>query len=430
MWHYVLHGLGAILFFIAVGYALSEDRRAINWRLVATGMALQLLFAFLVLGVPQVRVVFEYIAGVFQAILVWSEAGGKFLFGDMATDASKVGYIFAFRVLPTIIFFSVFSAILMYYGLLQRLVKAFAWVMSRLMSLSGPESIAAAANIFLGQTESPLIIRPYIKKMSRSELFCLMTGGMATIAGGGMAAYIGMLGADVAVHLLAASIMSAPAAIVMAKIMVPEQIGKALDSSLQVEIKLKKTLLGTINKSTSDGLKLAVNVGAMLLVFTALIAMANALLSNSLGRIPIGNGLDLNSYVQTHTARRMSGFDFSYLISWPFSVVAWIMGVPTSECLAVGQLLGYKTVINEFVAYGKMFEWQEAGMNLSPRARIIAVYALCGFSNFASIGIQIGGIGFLAKNQRKHIINLGLKSLIAGSIACFLTASIAGMLTK
>lgn len=422
-------GLLGMCFLLATAYLLSRNRRAIDWRLVGAGIGLQVIFAVLILKVPGVSWAFDSFAKMFTYIIRWSEAGATFLFGDLATGNKGFGYIFAFRVLPTVMFYSALSAILFYFGILQKIVYGIAWVLTRSMGLSGPESLAAAANVFIGQTEAPLIIRPYLANMSRSEIMCLMTGGMATIAGGVFAAYVGFLGGDdperqllFARHLLAASIMSAPAAVVCAKMLQPETEKQVLEKLAHVDTHVGDNLLDAVAKGTTDGLKLAVNVGAMLVVFISLVYMLNWLLMNT-----VGAWTGLNESIHQATNGRIEGLNFTYLLGLFFAPVAWLLGTPWTDSVLIGQLLGLKTMINEFVAYGALGEMQKT-IQLQPKSVIIAIYALCGFSNFASIGIQIGGIGTLAPNQRRTLTELGYWSLIGGTLACFLTATIAGML--
>lgn len=425
----IMRGLLGLVFLLGTCYLLSRNRKAINWRLVGSGIGLQILFAILVLKAPGVSWAFDQFASIFTYIIQWSENGARFLFGDLATGDKGFGYIFAFRVLPTVMFYSALSAVLFYFGILQRIVYGIAWVLTRSMGLSGPESLASAANVFIGQTEAPLIIRPYLANMSRSEMLCLMTGGMATIAGGVFAAYVGFLGGSdpekqllFARHLLAASIMSAPAAIVCAKILMPETEKQDLEKLTHTDTHVGDNLLDAIAAGTTDGLKLAVNVGAMLIVFTSLVFMLNWILEHT-----VGSWTGLNGYIQTATEGRFTGLTFTYLLGQIFSPLAWLLGVSWKDCALVGQLLGMKTMINEFVAYGALGDIQKT-IAMDPKSVIIALYALCGFSNFASIGIQIGGIGTLAPNQRKTLTELGYWSLIGGSAACFMTATIAGML--
>lgn len=417
----------AVLLYIC--YLLSNNRKGINWKLVIIGTSMQVLLALFILKVPGVSNVFDWISEGFRAILQFTQAGAGFLFGGLVQDQNAFGYIFAFQVLPTIVFFSALTAILYYFGILQKVVYGMAWLLTKTMGLTGPESLAAAANVFIGQTEAPLVIRPYLDRMSKSEILCLMTGGMATIAGSVFVAYVGFLGGDdpetqryFAKHLLTASIISAPAAIVAAKMLYPETEPISPEAQMQMAKDDSHNLLDAISRGTTDGLKLAINVGAMLLVFTALIYMANQILMYT-----IGDWTGLNEYVKAATNNRFEGFTFTYLLGLIFAPFAWILGVPAQDVLLIGQLLGQKTVINEFVAYAELNTMREAGLAMSKKSELIATYALCGFSNFASIGIQIGGIGAIAPSQRQNLTELGIKSLIGGTIACFFTAVIAGL---
>ena len=424
----ILRGALGLTVLLAICFLLSSDRRRINWRQVGMGMLLQLSLAVLVLKVPFVDQAFEFVSSFFVIVLQFSSAGAEFLFGNIVTDMGTFGYIFAFQVLPTIIFFSALSSLLYYLGILQIIIKGFAYVMTRVMGLTGAESLAAAANIFIGQTEAPLVVRPYLEDMSRSEIACLMTGGFATIAGGVFAAYVGYLGGtdpvlqqQFATHLLAASIISAPAAIVAAKILYPETREVSLDNQ---KLSIPRNIVGdnildSIARGTGDGIRLAVNVGAMLLVFTAFVAMVNYIL------LAIGGGLGLNEQIIAATEGRFEGLSLQYILGMIFAPVAWLIGVAWEDCLVVGQLLGLKTALNEFYAYAEMESVKDL---MSQRSVIITTYALCGFANFASIGIQLGGIGALAPGQRKTLTELGIKTMIGGTIACFLTAAIAGML--
>lgn len=446
---------------LGICYLLSKNRKAINWRFVGIGVALQLVLAFLMLKAPLVNNVIDVIASGFRKTLDFTEAGSRFLFGSIVQDLDSFGYIFAFQVLPTIVFFSALTAVLYYFGILQKVVYGLAWLLSRTLGLSGPESLAAAANVFIGQTEAPLVVKPYLEKMTRSELLCLMVGGMATIAGSVFVAYVGMLGGGdaeteqfFARHLLTASIISAPAAIVCAKMLYPEtaaelaakagetEDGAEASAALKKPLQDKRltmaaddsnNLLDAISRGTTDGLKLAVNVGAMLLVFTALIYMMNTIF---LGGTDILNGLvaklnpevgDWNEQIAAATNNRFEGFSFTYLLAMLFAPIAWIIGVPAQDVTLVGQLLGLKTVVNEFVAYESFQSIRDAGLALSPKSTLIAAYALCGFANFASIGIQVGGISAIAPGQRKNLTDLGLMALIGGTIACLMTGTIAGM---
>ncbi len=429
-WVNILRGVLGMLAMVAILFLFSSNRRKISWRLVGIGISLQLVFAVLVLKVPFVRGGFTMVSRGFVNLLHFAEAGASFVFSGLVTDIDSFGYIFAFQVLPTIVFFSAFTSLLYYLGILQKIVFVFAWVMTRTMKLSGAESLSAAGNIFLGQTESPLLIRPYLDGMNRSEILTVMVGGMATIAGGVFAAYVGYLGGTdpaqrelFATHLLIASIMSAPAAIVAAKILIPatEEVNEEISIPKD---KLGANLLEAISNGTTDGLKLAVNVGVMLLVFIAMIAMVNYLFSDVLGELT-----GLNGWVNNFTEGRYQQFNLQFIFGLLFSPIAYAIGVPASDMMLVGQLLGEKTILNEFVAYTSLSGLKNAGMFQHERSVIIATYALCGFSNFASIGIQIGGIGALAPSKRSTLAQLGIKALIGGTIACFMTAAIAGMLS-
>ncbi|TXB68953.1 NupC/NupG family nucleoside CNT transporter [Phaeodactylibacter luteus] len=435
----LLRGALGVSSLLAICYLLSANRRAIDWRLVGVGLGMQVLLAVAILKVPLVKKAFDLVASFFVVVLDFTEAGADFVLGSWPDfvqlpgaaegEVFTVGYIFAFKVLPTIIFFSALSSVLYYLGILQVIIKGFAWVMTKTMRLTGAESLAAAANVFIGQTEAPLVIKPYLEQMSKSEILCLMTGGMATIAGGVFAAYVGFLGGSdpvakqlFATHLLTASIISAPAAIVAAKMLFPatEQIDLAHQKLDIPRQEVGNNLLDAISRGTTDGLKLAINVGAMLLVFTAFIAMLNYLFINWIGA-PTG----LNEYVVNQTNGRFEGFNIEYVLGMLFAPLAWLLGVASEDVLLVGQLLGLKTTLNEFFAYAALEGIKD---QISYKSLLIATYALCGFANFASIGIQIGGIGAIAPSQRKTLTEFGIKALIGGTVACFLTAAIAGAL--
>lgn len=432
-------GLLGIAVLIGIAYLLSSNKKKVDWRLVATGLALQFIFGFLVLKVPAVEIAFQYIADGFVKLLSYTDAGAEFVLGkwpgqplvfDGASGAIvNIGYIFAFKVLPTILFFSALSAFLFYIGFLQKIVYVFAWLMNKTMRLSGAESLAAAANVFIGQTEAPLVVKPYLEKMSSSEIMSLMIGGMATIAGGVFGAYVGILGGDsdaekalFAKHLLTASIMSAPAALMIAKLLIPET-SDAIEREVKVpREKIGSNVLDAISNGTSDGLRLAVNVGAMLLVFTAFMAMANGILGW------IGGMTGLNDTIAGFTDNRYTCFNLQFIFGMLFAPFAWLMGVNAQDVLQVGQVLGEKTILNEFFAYITLGGMKGSGAIIDPKSTIIASYALCGFANFASIGIQIGGIGAIAPGRRALLSSLGIKALIGGTIATFLTGAIAGIL--
>ncbi|MCB9033248.1 MAG: hypothetical protein H6553_05380 [Chitinophagales bacterium] len=434
--HSIFRGILGIIILLVILVGFSNNRKAIDWKLVATGIALQIIFGLLVIKVEYVRVFFEFFANGFTQIINCTNAGTDFLLRSFVNGQIESPVInFAFRILPTIIFFSALSSLLYYLGILQKVVYAFAWVMKKTMRLSGPESLSAAGNIFMGQTESPLLVKPYIANMTKSELLCLMTGGMATIAGGVLAAYIGFLGGSskaeqviFATHLLSASIMSAPAAIVASKILFPETEYGRLEQELHIsDQKNGINALEAISIGTGDGLRLAVNVGAMLLVFIAFIYLVNVFLGFA-GSLHLKKYYSLNEMINMATAGKYPSLSLEYIFGLLFAPIAWVLGTPSHDIVTVGRLLGEKTIINEFVAYSSLGTLKAEGLFNNPKSVIIATYALCGFSNIASIGIQIGGIGALAPNRRADLAELGVKALIGGSIACFLTAAIAGML--
>ncbi|MGC4072681.1 MAG: nucleoside transporter C-terminal domain-containing protein [Nibricoccus sp.] len=431
-------GLLGIVGFLAIAFLFSSNRRAIPWRLVAIGIGLQILFGYLVLHVDFVRYTVDAVGNFFVRILDFNAAGAEFLFGKLISDKKSFGYIFAFNVLPTIVFFSALTSLLFYLGILQKIVYAFAWVMSKTMNLSGAETLSASANIFLGQTEAPLLIKPYLGSMTSSELLAVMVGGMANIAGAVLVAYIGMLGGDdpeqrlaFAKHLITASIMSAPASLYLAKMLLPqtEPVDRNLDVSRE---RIGANALEAVTNGTTDGIKLAVNVGGMLLVFTAMVAMVNFAMAWAAGphSIPWTNiSWDgINHYIQASTEGRYDSLSLQYVMGLIFAPVAWLMGIDHGSLTLAGQVIGEKTVLNEFYAYGTLGKLKATGAISDPRAIIILTYALCGFANIASIGIQVGGIGTLAPEKRSDLARLGVKSLIGGSLATFIGASIAGMM--
>lgn len=427
----IVRGLVGLASLILICVIFSNNRKAIDWKLVAAGLVLQLLFAIGILHIPFFRDIFQYISQGFVTLINLSHKGTEFLFGNLADQSQSWAYVFAVQVLPNIVFFAALSALLYYLGILQIIVYGFAWVMSKTMKqISGAESMSTAANIFLGQTEAPLMVKPYLAGMTKSEILCIMIGGMANTAGSVLAAYVSFLGgADrtqqefYALHMLSQSIMSAPAAIVCAKILFPQTEMDKVAKDLHVpKEKVGSNVLDAIANGTTDGLKLAINVAGMLVVFIALMAVLNYLLHLFGG---IGG---LNTQIISMTDNRYDGLSLQFLFGYLFAPLAWLMGVSSHDMLAIGQLLGEKTVINEFVAYISMGNLMKEGLLTDPRSIVIATYALCGFANFSSIGIQIGGIGALASNQRQNLSSLGIKSLIGGTIACFMTAVIAGML--
>jgi len=425
-----LRGLIGLLVLVGFAWLFSVNKKKIDWRLVGTGLLLQVIFGLLITKVEFVEVIFKKVSEAFVIFLSFSGDGARFLFGDLAGDS--LGFIFAFQVLPTVIFFSTVTAGLYYLGVLQKLVYGIAWVMSRTMRLSGAESLSAAGNIFLGQTEAPLLVRPFVPNMTRSELMCLMTGGMATIAGGVLAGYVAFLGGDdpvekarFASYLLSASIMNAPAAIVISKILIPETNPDGIDDTLHVsQDKLGVNLIDALSNGAAEGLKLALNIGGMLLAFIAVIAAINYFLGNM-----VGEWTGLNAFVANSTNGTFDSFSLEYILGQAFRLFAFAMGVEWNDTLAVGSLLGQKTAINEFVAYLGLAE-MKADNILSEKSIIIATYALCGFSNFSSIAIQVGGIGGMAPNQQGNLSKLGMRALLAATLACMMTATIAGALVE
>ena len=417
-------GMVAILL---IAYLFSNNRRAVNWRTVGIGLLLQLCIAVGILKVNFIQKGFDAVGSIFVLILDFTRAGSQFLLGNLL-DTQSFGYIFVFQVLPTIIFFSALTSLLFYLGVIQIVVKAMAWALSKLLNISGAESLSVTGNIFLGQTEAPLMIKAYLPKMTRSEILLVMIGGMATVAGGVMASYIQYLGGDdpqmrllFARHLLAASVMAAPGAIVISKILCPQTEQFSNDSHVSME-NVGSNILDAIANGTTDGLKLAANVGAMLLVFVALIAMINCIFNW------IGDLTTLNDVIAANTPYQ-SGLSLEMILGTIFSPVMWLIGIGKEDVMLMGQLLGIKLASSEFVAYtqlGVLKDLTSEPHLLYNKSVMIATYMLCGFANFASIGIQIGGIGALAPNQRKTLSEFGLKAVLGGTLASLLSATIAG----
>ena len=427
----ILRGLLGISFLLIVCFLLSNNRKMINWRLVIIGLTLQIVIALSIIHLPGVSIFFDFIAKAFVKVINLGKDGARFLFGPLVDSSQSWGFIFAVQALPNIIFFAALSAVLYYFNILQKIVYVFAWLLSKL-GVSGPESISAAANVFLGQTEAPLLVKPYLERMKKSELLCIMVGGMATTAGSVLGVYVTMLGGNdveeqqkYAKLLLMASIMAAPAAILVSKILFPDPDPRNVSTELQVsKEKIGSNLLDAISNGTTDGLKLAVNVGAMLIAFIALIAVANGILGY------IGSVTSLNELIASGTNGKFTSLSFQFLMGYAFAPVAWLIGVNLVDITLFGQLLGEKTILNEFVAYMSLGTMKATGVISDPKTLIMASFALCGFANFSSIGIQIGGIGALAPNQRKNLTQLGIKALIGGTVACLMTATIAGALFK
>lgn len=413
---------------LLIAFLFSSNRRAIKWKTVGLGLAFQLVIAIGVLRVGFIKSGFEAVGQVFVNVLDYTRAGSEFLLGGML-DVNSFGFIFAFQVLPTIIFFSALTSVLFYLGIIQVVVRGMGWLLSKILHISGAESLSVAGNIFLGQTEAPLLIKAYLEKMNKSEILLVMVGGMATVAGAVLAAYIGFLGGDdpelrltFAKHLLAASVMAAPGAIVVSKILFPQT--ESIDTDIHVSSeKIGSNILDAIANGTSEGLRLAVNVGAMLLVFIAFIAMINGIL-NWTGEITT-----LNGWIVANSA--YDSLSLEAILGTVFAPLMWLIGVASEDTSLMGQLLGIKIVASEFVGYIQLAELKDtsAAIHLSyEKSVIMATYMLCGFANFASIGIQIGGIGSLAPGQRQTLSAFGMKALIGGSIASLISATIAGMI--
>jgi CNT family concentrative nucleoside transporter len=434
----IVRGIIGLLFVTGLAFVFSNNKKAISWKLVGIGIFLQFAFAFLVVKTDLGRNIFNWISRVFVSLFSFAGDGAQFVFGVLGkgSGAGSLGFFFAFQVLPTIIFFASFMMVLYYLGIMQKVVQGMAWVMQRFMNTSGAETLDVAANTFIGQTEAPLVIRPYIASMTQSELFTIMTSGMAHIAGGVLAAYMQMLGIAMAKaqgiaidqsqiffagHLLAASIMAAPATFVVAKMLYPETGEPMTMGTVRVKIeKAHNSVLEAAAGGAGDGVRLALNVGGMLLAFIALIALLNAILGY------VGDLTGLNSILMAQFQKPLS---LELLFGLVFQFVAFAIGVPWKESLDVGSLMGLKLVVNEFVAYLKMADVIGAGQ-LSTKSIVIATYALCGFANFSSIAIQIGGLSPLAENRRGDIARFGLKAVLGGTIATWMTASIAGLLTN
>ena len=419
-------GLFGLAVLIGIAWLFSNNRRAVDWRLVLTGLSLQIAFAALVLLVPGGREVFDALGHGFVKILSFVTAGSTFIFGNLM-NVETYGFIFAFQVLPTIIFFAALMGVLYHLGVMQFIVRIMALAITKVMRVSGAETTSVCASVFIGQTEAPLTVRPYISRMTESELITMMIGGMAHIAGGVLAAYVGMLGggdpeqqAYYAKHLLAASIMAAPATLVVAKLLIPETGEPLTRGTVKMEVeKTASNIIDAAAGGAADGLKLALNIGAMLLAFIALIAMINAPLTW------IGEVTGLQAMLGKPT-------DLAAIFGWVLAPLAWVIGVPWQDATTVGSLIGQKVVINEFVAYLQLADivnGKVAGVTLTDQGKLIATYALCGFANFSSIAIQIGGIGGLAPERRSDLARFGLRAVLGGSIATFMTATIAGVLS-
>ncbi|MGJ5641846.1 NupC/NupG family nucleoside CNT transporter [Formosa sp. S-31] len=424
----LLKGVFGMLVLLVICYLLSANKKAINWKTIGAGLSAQLLLAIGVLKIEFVQRAFEFVGKIFVKILEFTQAGSVFLLGDMM-NVDSFGFIFVFQILPTIIFFSALTSVLFYLGVIQIVVRGMAWVLTKLLGISGAESLSVAGNIFLGQTEAPLMIKAYLERMTRSEILLVMVGGMATVAGGVLAAYIGFLGGEdqalklfYAKHLLTASVMAAPGAIVISKLLYPQQ--DPISSEVEVSQEhIGSNILDAIANGTTEGLKLAANVGAMLLVFVAFIAMINY------GFGKLGSLGGLNQWIAENTP--YTAFSLEFVLGYLFSPLMWIIGVAKEDMALMGQLLGIKLAASEFVGYIQLAELKNVANPIHfkfEKSVIMATYMLCGFANFASIGIQIGGIGSLAPGKRKTLSEFGIRALIGGTVASLLSATIAGMI--
>ena len=428
----ILRGLLGMFVLVIIAWLFSKDRKAVDWLVVGKGLFIQLVLALSILYIPVVADFFDFVGKIFVKILDFTQAGSEFLFGPLVNQ-DKIGYIFVFQILPTIVFFSALTSVLFYFGVIQIVVKGLAWVMVKALKISGAESLSVAGNIFIGQTESPLMIKKYLPNMNDSEMLLVMIGGMATVAGGVLAAYVGFLGGDdpvqrvlFAKHLLTASVMAAPGAIVMSKILLPQtqkvdkQVGVSAD-------KAGSNFLDALSNGTIEGMKLAVNVGAMLLVFFSFIAMVNFIFTK------IGAWVDLNMLIADATNGQYSELSLEFILGYTFAPLMWVIGVDIQDITLLGQLLGEKLIASEFVGYTSLAELKSSGSGAfgsfaEYKSIIMATYMLCGFANFASIGIQIGGIGSLAPNKRKFLSSNGMRALVGGTLASLLSATIIGMI--
>jgi CNT family concentrative nucleoside transporter len=424
---HILQGIGGILSIIAIAWLFSTNRKLFPWRTVVSGLVLQLLIAAGLLFVPWFQSVFEFAGSLFVKVLDFTRIGTTFVFGGLL-NTQKSGYIFAFQILPTIIFFSALTSLFFYLGVLQRIVKVVAWVFSRTMRISGPEGLCVASNIFLGQTEAPLLIKSYLPRMTASEILVVMTTGMATMAGGVLASYISFLGGEDPVmrlvfarHLLAASVMAAPGALIIARILLPQKNEPTY--SLDVDKQDSGgNVLESITNGTVQGLKLAVIVGAMLLVFIGLVAFVNFIF------LKAGVLFHINEHIKAITQNRYNGLSLEFMLGYLFSPIMNLIGVTGHDSVLLGQLLGKKIILNEFIGYSDLAALKSSGVLTNPRSILMATYLLCGFANIGSIGMQIGGIGALAPNQQKLISSLGFRALLGGTLSALLSASIIGMI--
>jgi CNT family concentrative nucleoside transporter len=425
----LFRGVIGVLVLLAICYLFSINRKAISWRVVIFGLLFQLILALAVLKVPAIQHIIEFIAKVFIKILDSSNAGSEFLFKSLISNKVEHGLInFAFQILPTIIFFSALTSVLFYYGIIQKVVYGMAWLLTRVLKISGAEGLVASSNVFLGQTEAPFLIKEYLPKMNKSEIMLVMVAGMATMAGGVLAIYIGLLGGDdpvgkmlFAKHLITASVMAAPAAVVTSKMLVPQT--EPIESDIKItKEKIGDNILDAIANGTGSGLKLAVNVAAMLIAFIALIFFINFILGK------IGDWTHLNAAISGLTGGTYTKISLQFMLGYSLAPLTWLMGVNGHDMTLVGQLLGEKIILNEMIGYASLKEMLTAGVFYDQKSIIIAVYLLCGFANFSSVGIQIGGIGAIAPNQRKTLSNLGFRALLGGGMTALISATLVAMI--
>ncbi|MBP3517905.1 MAG: Na+ dependent nucleoside transporter [Parabacteroides sp.] len=432
-----LRGILGIAVVLGGAYLMSFDRKRIDWKLVGSGLFMQLVFAFAILYVPVVGLVLEWIGKAFIKLMDFTQSGVAFLLGPLVTKSE--GFIFLLNSLPVVIFFSALVSLFYYWGIIQRVVEAFSWILRRFMSISGAEGLVASGNVFLGMTESPVLIKNYLPVMNRSEIFLVMVSGMGTIAGTVMGTYISMLaGGDpvsrvlFAKHLLSASLMAAPGSIVLAKMICPADDSlesgtsrmerENLNVSSQYLLSSDKSVLGALSSGTSTGVRLMVNIAAMLLVFIAMVALANYMLEGVIGRYT-----GLNDWIVSVTDGKAHGLTFQFILGVVLSPLMWLIGVPYQDVMLVGSLLGQKTILNEFIAYFQLQEWKDAGLFLYQKSVIMSTYILCGFANISSIGILLGGMGVLAPEKRDLITRFGFPAMIGGALVSILSATIIGM---
>lgn len=424
----LLRGILGIITVLAVAYALSYNRKRIDWKLIGGGLLMQLIFALAILNLPFVGTALEFVGKAFIKLMDFTQAGVGFLLGPYATKSN--GFIFLIHSLPVVIFFSALVSLFYHWGIIQRVVGAFSWLLRKFMNISGAEGLVTSGNIFMGMTESPVLIKNYLPAMNRSEIFLVMVSGMGTIAGTVMATYIGMLsGGDpvarvlFAKHLISASLMAAPGSIVLAKMLCP-QTEVAVDHAASLEKKsAHPTALDALAVGTSTGIRLMVNIAAMLLVFIALVALANYILDGLIGRYT-----GLNDWIVSITDGKAQGLTFQFILGVILAPFMWLIGIPSSDIMLVGSLLGQKTILNEFVAYFQLQEWKDAGMFMYQKSILMSTYILCGFANISSIGILLGGMGVLAPEKKEMITRFGFPAMISGALVSVLSATIIGMI--